>query len=95
MKLHCIQKNFATNSKIEILFDDFSDAQNYFTNYLRCDLLEKLTSTVNYRTIFAVLTHFFNEFEKINKMPYLCENEDGILLKNYDESNEISIYLCK
>lgn len=82
MKIQCFVKHLDKTS-YDILFYDFETAQNYFARFLKRYLVNELSQSVGLFTQQDLVKHYYNLYELINKMPYYCENENGIKLSTY------------
>ena len=82
MEIHCFVKHLDKTS-YNILFYDFETAQNYFANFIKRYLVNELSQSVGLFTQQDLVKHYYNMYELINKMPYYCENENGIKLSTY------------
>ena len=86
MKLQCEVKHIYNNC-YDILFYSFEDAQKYFVRVLKEYLIKDLSLNFGLITQFNLIEHYSQQYDLIKKMPYYCENENGIKLSSF--SNEV------
>lgn len=94
MNLECCVKH-NDNNCYDVIFYSFETAQKYFARVLKEYLKNELSQSVGFFTQFDLIKHYYNQFELINKMPYLCENENGIKLSTYTNNLVAEIKLCQ
>lgn len=61
-------------------FDAYADAQSEIADFLRKCLQEDTLRKVSLDALMEVTDHYQREFETLYKMPYYCENENGVLI---------------
>lgn len=61
-------------------FDAYADAQDMIADFLRKCLHDDVLRKMSLDALMEIADHYQREFETLYKMPYYCENENGILI---------------
>ena len=76
-------------------FDSYEDAQQFVAEQLQKCAVIDLQTCNKFDAIAERMEHYQREFANLDKMPYYCENENGVFINDFCNRASYEISLVK
>lgn len=76
-------------------FDSYEDVQEFVAEPLQKYAVTDLQTCNKFDAIAERMEHYQREFTNIDKMPYYCENENGVFINDFCNRASYEISLVK